>query len=132
VWTENGRSQQFILPNTAKTILARIRVLARLIPGKFSRFQESHFEVTLDCVNWQFRLSEIAPISRGNMVLRVICENHSTRTIDTLGMPENMLNPLKELLLNPFGLLLASGQSAAEKHNFVQFFALSYDRIQKS
>jgi type II secretory ATPase GspE/PulE/Tfp pilus assembly ATPase PilB-like protein len=99
-------------------------VLGHLIPGKFSHFQESHFEVTLDCVNWQFRLSEIAPISRGNMVLRVICENHSTRTIDTLGMPENMLNPLKELLLNPFGLLLASGPIGSGKTQFCTVFCV--------
>ncbi len=98
-----------------KTILARVRTLAHLNPGKFLNVQESHFEVIIDGVSMQFRLSEIATVSGSNMVLRIFSENHLARTIDTLNMPESILNSLKCLFLNPIGLLLVTGPTGSGK-----------------
>jgi MSHA biogenesis protein MshE len=96
-------------------LLARIRTLAHLNPGKFLATQEGHFSYIVNGESVQFRLSEVETDSGSTMVLRVFVENRALIPIDRLGMPTDMLRELKDFLRNPSGLLLLTGPTGSGK-----------------
>jgi type II secretory ATPase GspE/PulE/Tfp pilus assembly ATPase PilB-like protein len=98
-----------------RSLVARIRTLAHLNPGKFSVAQEGHFDYMLGSHRLQFRLSELATATGTHLILRSFFENRTVRDIHELGLPEDILGSLKSLFQNPTGLFLTTGPTGSGK-----------------
>jgi type II secretory ATPase GspE/PulE/Tfp pilus assembly ATPase PilB-like protein len=102
-------------PEYGRSLIARIRTLAHLNPGKFSVAQEGHFDYSLGPHRLQFRLSELATATGSHLILRSFSDHRTIRDIHKLGLPEDILSSLKSLFQNPTGLFLTTGPTGSGK-----------------
>jgi type IV pilus assembly protein PilB len=112
-------SFQSAVDQTAREIISRVKVLAKLDISERRRPQDGSFRVRLerkgDTQNIDFRVSIVPSYYGESCVLRILDKSNAPTTIDRLGFSPGITSKLKQLLQRPAGILLVTGPTGSGK-----------------
>ena len=104
---------------SAREIVSRLKILARLDIAERRRPQDGSFRVRVDRGNEQtsvdLRVSVVPSHYGESVVLRLLDRKHAPRSIDQLQFPEQVSTRLRQLLQRPSGILLVTGPTGSGK-----------------
>jgi len=98
-------------------ITQRLRVLAGFDPEppKSYRTEEGRFQKNLAGRTIQFRVSSFPTINGEKLVLRVFDRTQIGLDIDHLGLSKEILEKVKKLIVNPYGIFVVTGATGSGK-----------------
>jgi type II secretory ATPase GspE/PulE/Tfp pilus assembly ATPase PilB-like protein len=104
---------------SAREIISRIKVLAKLDIAERRRPQDGSFRVRIerkdDTQNIDFRVSIVPSYYGESCVLRILDKKNAPTTIDKLGFSPAISSKLRQLLQRPAGILLVTGPTGSGK-----------------
>ena len=105
--------------NSAREIVARLKILAKLDIAERRRPQDGSFRVRVDRGDEQTQVDlrvSVVPSHYGeSVVLRLLDRKHAPRSIDQLKFPDAISTRLRQLLQRPSGMLLVTGPTGSGK-----------------
>ena len=96
-------------------VIARIKVLADLIPHKRDVVQEGRISLEIDEKMIDFRVSIVPTVGGERAVVRLFDPMRALFSIDDLGFPEAVQREFVDLLMDLDGLVLLTGPSSSGK-----------------
>lgn len=102
----------------SEALINRVKVLANMDISEQRKPQDGGFSYAVK--DWKLPETDIraasAPIRWGERItLRILGEDNNLLNLDNLGMPDLVLERLKHLLNNPYGMLLVTGPTGSGK-----------------
>jgi type IV pilus assembly protein PilB len=105
--------------HSAREIVSRLKILAKLDIAERRRPQDGSFRVRVDRgdeqSNVDLRVSVIPSYYGESVVLRLLDRRHAPRSIDQLQFPAAVTARLRQLLQRPSGILLVTGPTGSGK-----------------
>ncbi len=98
-----------------KSVVARVKILAKLKIDESRIPQDGRFEVIVDRHSVDLRVSVMPSIYGEKIVLRLLDKNAGIFKLDTLGMGERDLKLLTKAIEKPYGVLLVTGPTGSGK-----------------
>ncbi|MFP4465968.1 MAG: GspE/PulE family protein [Candidatus Goldiibacteriota bacterium] len=99
----------------APAIITRIKVMSQLNIAEKRLPQDGSFHINIEGREIDFRVSVIPTIQGEKAVLRILDKSAIILGLDHLGINDNNLKCLKEVLLKPHGIILISGPTGSGK-----------------
>lgn len=96
-------------------IISRIKVLSKLDIAHTLIPQDGRFTVKIKSKEVNIRVSTIPTVHGENMVLRILDSSAGLKQIDELGMSRVAQDMLERAILNPYGMILATGPTGSGK-----------------
>jgi type IV pilus assembly protein PilB len=96
-------------------MVSRMKVLAKLDISERRTPQDGRIHLRVDGREIDLRISTLPTILGEKVVMRVLDKKNVTFYLDKLGMREEVLTNVKELLKRPHGLLLTTGPTGSGK-----------------
>ena len=96
-------------------IVSRIKVMSKLDIAEQRVPQDGRCQVVADNKEIDLRVSTLPTVLGEKVVIRVLDKQRLTFNLDKLGIPEDTLTIVKELLKKPYGLLIVSGPTGSGK-----------------
>jgi len=96
-------------------VISRIKVMAKLDIAEQRQPQDGRCQVVVDRKEVDLRVSTLPTVLGEKTVLRVLDRGRLTFNLDELGMPQHSLQPIKNMLARPYGLLLVTGPTGSGK-----------------
>jgi type IV pilus assembly protein PilB len=105
--------------NSAREIVSRLKILAKLDIAERRRPQDGGFRVRVERGEEQssvdLRVSIVPSYYGESVVLRILDRKHAPRSIDQLQFPAAISAKLRQLLARPSGILLVTGPTGSGK-----------------
>src|SRR6185295_2587737 len=96
-------------------IVSRIKVMAKMDIAEHRLPQDGRFQVVADGKEVDLRVSTLPTVLGEKVVMRVLDKGRLTFNLDELGMPQDVLVVVKDLLRKPYGLVLVTGPTGSGK-----------------
>lgn len=96
-------------------IVSRIKVISKLDIAHTLIPQDGRFTVKIKGKEVNIRVSTIPTVHGENMVLRILDSSTGLKQIDQLGMTKVAQDMLERAILNPYGMILATGPTGSGK-----------------
>ena len=96
-------------------MVSRLKVLAKLDISEHRMPQDGRIHLRVDGREIDLRISTLPTILGEKVVMRVLDKKNVTFYLDKLGMRNEVLGSIKELLNRPYGLLLTTGPTGSGK-----------------
>jgi type IV pilus assembly protein PilB len=110
---------QELCDNSAREIVSRLKILAKLDIAERRRPQDGSFRVRVDRGDEQssvdLRVSVVPSYYGESVVLRLLDRKHAPRSIEQLHFPQPITTRLRQLLQRPSGMLLVTGPTGSGK-----------------
>jgi type IV pilus assembly protein PilB len=112
-------SLQDACDQSAREIISRVKVLAKLDIAERRRPQDGSFRVRIERkgepLNIDFRVSIVPGYYGESCVLRILDKKNAPTTIDQLGFSPAITSKLRQLLRRPSGIMLVTGPTGSGK-----------------
>ncbi len=117
IYRINGSLKHFysISKEEKEAIITRVKVLANLNIAKKRIPQQSRFKIKIDDREVDFRASTFPTIYGEKIVLRILDSYNLDFEFSSLGMEQGVLEEIKKLIIQPYGLILLTGPSGSGK-----------------
>jgi type IV pilus assembly protein PilB len=99
----------------APAIISRIKILARMDIAENRRPQDGQFQTTTGSRSIDVRVASFPTIRGENVVLRLLDKSDVLLGMDELGLSPPVLARFRELLQQPYGILLVTGPTGSGK-----------------
>lgn len=96
-------------------IVSRIKVMAKMDIAEHRLPQDGRVHVIVEGHQIDLRISVLPTVLGEKVVIRVLDRRRLSFNLNTLGFPDNVLRPFKQLLAKPYGLLLVTGPTGSGK-----------------
>ncbi len=96
-------------------IASRLKVMAKMDVAEQRVPQDGGLHVVADKNEIDLRISTLPTVLGEKVVLRVLDRRNITFNLDELGIPHRLLNPMKQMLARPYGLMLVTGPTGSGK-----------------
>lgn len=96
-------------------LVQRLKVMANLDLTQTRRPQDGKFRFRHGDQNIDVRLSIMPTVCGENVVMRLLPSAHTIHEFHDLGVPMPLADQLKQLLMQPYGMVLASGPTGSGK-----------------
>lgn len=96
-------------------IVSRIKVMAKMDIAEHRMPQDGRIHVVVDRRDIDLRCSTLPTVQGEKVVLRVLDRSSVTFNLNELGIPNNQLKSMKEILAKPYGLALVTGPTGSGK-----------------
>jgi type II secretory ATPase GspE/PulE/Tfp pilus assembly ATPase PilB-like protein len=110
---------QEMCDHSAREIVSRLKILAKLDIAERRRPQDGSFRVRVDRGEEQtsvdLRVSVVPSYYGESVVLRLLDRQHAPRSIEELHFPQPITSRLRHLLQRPSGILLVTGPTGSGK-----------------
>ncbi len=97
------------------SVLARVKLMAEMDIAERRRPQDGRFSFRVGERKIDARVSTLPTAFGERIVVRLLDRSQSLLSLNQLGMPDAVLNPLLELVARPWGLILVTGPTGAGK-----------------
>lgn len=105
----------FLPLHTHPSVVARIKILSNLRIDETRVPQDGRFSARIDNKNIDFRVSTLPTKLGEKVVIRVLDPNEGLRTYQDIGLISSNLRIVREAIVKPFGLILATGPTGSGK-----------------
>jgi type IV pilus assembly protein PilB len=105
----------FLPLHTHPSVVARIKILSNLRIDETRIPQDGRFSARIDNKNVDFRVSTLPTKLGEKVVIRVLDPNEGLKTYQDVGLISSNLRILREAIIKPFGLILATGPTGSGK-----------------
>jgi type IV pilus assembly protein PilB len=102
-------------PTLQQAVAARLKVMANLDIAERRLPQEGRMRVTAQGRELNLRFSSLPTVHGEKIVLRLLDTQYAIRSLDQLGFTGETLEPFKELVHRPLGLVLVTGPTGSGK-----------------
>jgi type IV pilus assembly protein PilB len=96
-------------------VVSRVKVMAKMDIAEHRQPQDGRLHVVVENREIDLRVSTLPTVLGEKVVLRVLDRKRVNFNLDLLGVPDDMLRPLKSMLARPYGLLLVTGPTGSGK-----------------
>ncbi len=96
-------------------IVSRIKVMAKMDIAEHRLPQDGRVHAVVEGHPIDLRISALPTVLGEKVVIRVLDRRRLSFNLDTLGFPDDVLKPFKQLLAKPYGLLLVTGPTGSGK-----------------
>ncbi len=96
-------------------IVSRVKVMARMDVAEHRLPQDGRMHVVVEGREIDLRASTLPTVLGEKAVLRVLDRKNVTMHLDQLGLPEDSLGQIKQMLARPYGLVLVTGPTGSGK-----------------
>jgi len=96
-------------------LVSRLKLMAHADISEKRLPQDGRFSVNLSDRQIDVRLSTIPTQSGEGVVMRLLDQNNSIKTLDQLGMPQDQLDTFRRIIHKPHGLVLVTGPTGSGK-----------------
>jgi len=111
----NLYSSLFLPIHTHPSIVARIKIVSNLRIDETRVPQDGRFSAKIDNKDIDFRVSTFPTKLGEKVVIRVLDPNEGLKSYEEVGLNGYNLKVMKEAVLKPFGLILATGPTGSGK-----------------
>ncbi len=113
----DGQLQQVmtIPQQSEEAVVGRIKVMAEMDTTEKRKPQDGNLTIEERGTRASFRVSTIPTVDGEKVVMRVIDEKAKVFTFEGLGMPENQMNIIKDLIDKPHGMVVITGPTGSGK-----------------
>lgn len=108
-------SSLFLPLHTHPSIVARIKILSNMRIDETRIPQDGRFSARIDSKEVDFRVSSLPTKLGEKIVIRVLDPTEGLRTYEEIGMTGVNIELLKEAIVKPFGMILATGPTGSGK-----------------
>lgn len=102
-------------PNIYSSVVARIKILAKLRLDEKRKPQDGSFSTNIDGRKVDFRVSTMPSYYGEKVVMRILDSEKGVKPLEELGMSEVNLALVKEALSRPYGIILITGPTGSGK-----------------
>lgn len=117
---------------TGKKVVSHLKVLGNLNIADRRRPQDGRVIFSLEDRKLDLRLATVPTLYGENLTMRVFDRGAAFRNLDDLGMEQEDLERVKELLRSPHGLILVTGPTGAGKTTSLYAFLESLNHPSKN
>jgi type IV pilus assembly protein PilB len=96
-------------------IVSRIKVMAKMDIAEHRRPQDGRINVMAENREIDLRVNTLPTVMGEKVVMRVLDRRRVNFNLTALGMPESVLQPFKQMLARPHGILLVTGPTGSGK-----------------
>ncbi len=105
-----------ILPvDVHSSVVARIKILANLKLDEKRKPQDGRFSARIDERKVDFRVSTFPAYYGEKVVMRILDTQKGVKTLKELGLRDDALEEVKQILKRPYGIILIAGPTGAGK-----------------
>lgn len=113
-------------------VAARIKILTSMRLDERRKPQDGRFSATFDGRKIDFRVS-ILPTSHGEkVVMRILDNEKGVRTLEDVGVSGHLLEAIKRMLTEPYGIILISGPTGSGKSTTLYAMLSALDKASKN
>ena len=113
-------------------VAARIKILTSMRLDERRKPQDGRFSATFDGRKIDFRVS-ILPTSHGEkVVMRILDNEKGVRTLEDVGVSGHLLESIKRMLDEPYGIILISGPTGSGKSTTLYAMLSALDKLSKN
>lgn len=113
-------------------VAARIKILTSMRLDERRKPQDGRFSATFDGRKIDFRVS-ILPTSHGEkVVMRILDNEKGVRTLEDVGVTGHLLESIKRMLNEPYGIILISGPTGSGKSTTLYAMLSELDKTSKN
>lgn len=98
-----------------ESVISRIKVMAEMDTTESRRPQDGQLSVFENGIKLNFRVSNIPTVDGQKLVLRLLEEGSKIFDLGRLGMTEENLKTIKQMLDRPFGMFVVTGPTGSGK-----------------
>jgi type IV pilus assembly protein PilB len=102
-------------PNIYSSVVARIKILAKLRLDEKRKPQDGSFSTNMDGRKVDFRVSTMPSYYGEKVVMRILDSERGVKSLDQLGFSKVNLDMVKEALAKPYGIILITGPTGSGK-----------------
>ena len=118
--------------NVQMAVAARIKILTSMRLDERRKPQDGRFSATFDGRKIDFRVS-ILPTSHGEkVVMRILDNEKGVRTLEDVGVTGHLLESIKRMLTEPYGIILISGPTGSGKSTTLYAMLSELDKSSKN
>ncbi|MGB7327299.1 MAG: ATPase, T2SS/T4P/T4SS family, partial [Rubripirellula sp.] len=113
----DGQLQQIMtIPSHIEAaVVARIKVMAEMNTTETRRAQDGHLSVVENSKRVNFRVSSIPTVTGEKLVLRLLDESSKSFSLESLGILNEDLDRLKQIVDRPHGMFIVTGPTGSGK-----------------
>jgi type IV pilus assembly protein PilB len=121
------------LPKSVQmAVAARIKILTSMRLDERRKPQDGRFSATFDGRKIDFRVS-LLPTSHGEkVVMRILDNEKGVRTLEDVGVTGHVLESIKRMLSEPYGIILISGPTGSGKSTTLYAMLSALDKQTKN
>lgn len=99
----------------ATALTSRLKLMAGLNISEKRLPQDGRFNIKVKTTSIDVRLSTMPMVHGESVVMRLLDHSQGLLNFDKLGFPEEILNPFRQLINKPHGLILVTGPTGSGK-----------------
>jgi type IV pilus assembly protein PilB len=96
-------------------MVSRIKLLARMDIAVSRVPQDGRFTIRMDKHEYSIRASTLPTVHGENVVLRILAPDAGPRSLEAMGLADEMLRLVRSAIRRPWGLILACGPTGSGK-----------------
>ncbi|HEX5774950.1 MAG TPA: GspE/PulE family protein [Candidatus Paceibacterota bacterium] len=109
-------------------VIARIKILSQMRLDEKRKPQDGRFSATVEGRRIDFRVSTFPTPVGEKVVMRILDRSRSIETLDDLGLSKDDLARMKDILRQPYGIVLVAGPTGSGKSTTLFAMLSALDR----
>lgn len=98
-----------------QAVVARIKILAQIRLDEKRKPQDGRFSATVEGKRIDFRVSTFPTHNGEKVVMRILDRSRAIASLDTIGLSEKDLATIRDVIRQPYGIILISGPTGSGK-----------------
>ena len=98
-----------------QAVVARIKILSKIRLDEKRKPQDGRFSATVEGKRIDFRVSTFPTHNGEKVVMRILDRSRAIASLDTIGLSEQDLQTIREIIRQPYGIILISGPTGSGK-----------------
>lgn len=98
-----------------QAVVARIKILAQIRLDEKRKPQDGRFSATVEGKRIDFRVSTFPTHNGEKVVMRILDRSRAIASLDTIGLSERDLATVRDVIRQPYGIILISGPTGSGK-----------------
>ena len=96
-------------------IISRVKIIAKMNIAERRLPQDGRIKLKISGKEIDFRVSTVPTLYGESLVMRILDRESLILDFEALGFPENMITQYKELITQPYGIILVTGPTGSGK-----------------
>ncbi len=118
-----------VLPTKVhEAVVARVKILSSLRLDEKRKPQDGRFSAVFSGRHIDFRVSTFPTEYGEKVVMRILDQSQATAALDTVGLSDELLASIREMLQAPYGILLIAGPTGSGKSTTLYSMLSEMDR----